>query len=147
MSTDPALLRTVADRQEIMLLLGRIAQLADHGDVEDYLDCFTADAVWDLVHATGLPLEAGPISGREALREGVRERRAAGIQGPGSATRHDVSTITVEVSGDTARSRAYFRYYRETDATPVLTAMGGYDDEFVRTPAGWRVRRRVIRRE
>ncbi|MEW2459313.1 MULTISPECIES: nuclear transport factor 2 family protein [Microbacterium] len=139
-------LRTIGDRQEIAMLLARIAHLADAGDPAEYVRCFTPDAVWDLTDATDLPMDVQTISGRAALLAGVHERRAAGIQGPGTHTRHDVSSIAVEVDGDRARSRAYFRYYRGTDGAPVLAAMGVYADEFVRDGDRWLLRRRVISR-
>ena len=139
-------LQAIGDRQEIAMLLARIAHLADAGDPEAYVRCFTPDAVWDLTDATDLPMDVQTIAGREALLAGVHERRAAGIQGPGTHTRHDVSSIAVEVEGDTATSRSYFRYYRGTDGVPTLAAMGVYSDTFVRGAEGWRLRRRVISR-
>ena len=139
-------LRAIGDRQEIAMLLARIAQLADAGTPEEYIGCFTPDAVWDLTDATDLPMDVQTISGRDALLAGVHERRAAGIQGPGTHTRHDVSSITVEVDGDHATARAYFRYYRGTDGIPTLVAMGVYTDAFVRDAAGWRLQHRVISR-
>ncbi|MGV9193855.1 nuclear transport factor 2 family protein [Microbacterium sp. MC2] len=141
-----ATLRALADHQAIATLLARIAHLADEGSPAEYVGCFTPEAIWHLTDATGLPLDVQRVEGRAALLAGVHVRRAAGIQGPGSNTRHDVSSIAIEVDGDTAVSRAYFRYYRDTHDIPTLAAMGVYDDTFVRTPEGWRLQRRVITR-
>lgn len=141
-----ASLRALSDHQEIATLLARIAHLADDGSPDDYIECFTDDAVWDLTDAADLPLDVQRIQGRAALLAGVHERRAAGIQGPGTHTRHDVSSIAVAIDGDAATSRAYFRYYRDTDGIPSLAAMGTYDDTFARTADGWRLQRRVIGR-
>lgn len=140
-------LRAIGDRQEIAMLLARIAHLADAGDPEEYLLCFTADAVWDLADAADLPMDVQTITGRDAVRAGVHERRAAGIQGPGTHTRHDVSSIVVDVDGDQAVARSYFRYYRDTDRIPSLVAMGAYSDTFVRGTSGWLLQRRTISRE
>ncbi|WP_300265736.1 nuclear transport factor 2 family protein [Microbacterium sp.] len=137
----------MTEQLALIILIGRIAQLADSGDPDDYLDCFTDDAVWDLTDATGLALETQTIRGRAALLAGVRSRREAGLQGPGTHTRHDVSSIVIDVDGDRAQSRSYFRYYRQTNTQPELVAMGTYDDSFVRTPSGWRLQRRVISRD
>lgn len=139
-------LRSLADHLALTNLIGRIAQLADSGTPEDYLDCFAEDAVWDLTNAAGLPMDAQTIRGRAALLAGVHERRVTGVQGPGTHTCHDVSSIVIDVDGDHARSCSYFRYYRHTDAVPELSAMGTYDDAFVRTHKGWRLQRRVISR-
>jgi 3-phenylpropionate/cinnamic acid dioxygenase small subunit len=139
-------LQRIGDRLEIANLLARIAQFADSGDPDQYIACFTPDAVWDLTDATDLPMDVQTICGRDALLAGVHERRAAGIQGPGTHTRHDVSSVTVEVEGDRATARSYFRYYRGTDGTPSLAAMGVYTDVFVRGEAGWQLHRREISR-
>lgn len=139
-------IRTIGDRQEIAMLLARIAQLADAGDPEEYVRCFTADAVWDLTDATDLPMDVQTIAGRAELLAGALARRSAGIQGPGTHTRHDISSIAIEVDGDEASARSYFRYYRDTDGIPTLTAMGVYTDAFVREASGWLLCHRVISR-
>lgn len=139
-------LQTAADRIEIAILIARIAQHADGGTPEEYISCFTADAVWELADAGGLPMAGGRVQGHDEILSGVRTRRADGIQGPGSHTRHDVSSITVDVDGDVATSRAYFRYYTGTDATPAIVAIGTYDDTHVREADGWKLSRRVITR-
>lgn len=140
-------LQGVEDRLDIARLIARIAHLADGGEVAEYLDCFTADASWELTSATGLALTEQVRRGRADLEAGVHERRASGMQGPGSRTKHDVSSLAVTVEGDRARATSYFRYYVDADRTPTLSAMGRYDDEFVRTPDGWRLARRVIARD
>ncbi|QTV79056.1 nuclear transport factor 2 family protein [Microbacterium sp. NIBRBAC000506063] len=139
-------LRRVRDELEIGRLLARIAHLADDGDPEDYITCFTPDAVWDLADASDLPLDVQRIQGHEALLAGVLERRAARVQGPGSHTRHDISTSVVEIDGDAASARTYFRYYRDTDGIPALVAIGCYDDRLLRTAEGWRLHHRRISR-
>ncbi len=140
-------LQRIEDRLDIARLIARIAHLADTGEVTAYLDCFTADAAWELTSATGLALTEQVRRGRADLEAGVHERRASGMQGPGSRTKHDVSSIAVAVDGDRASATSYFRYYADADRTPTLSAMGRYDDEFVRTPGGWRLARRVIARD
>ncbi|WP_051191724.1 nuclear transport factor 2 family protein [Microbacterium luticocti] len=136
----------VADRVEITMLIARIAHLADEGNPVDYAGCFTVDAVWDLADATGLPMGTERIVGRAAIHSGVQERREAGIQGPGSHTIHDVSSIDVHVEGPTAHARSIFRYYRHVDATPQLVSIGVYDDDFTLTAEGWLLNHRTIRR-
>jgi 3-phenylpropionate/cinnamic acid dioxygenase small subunit len=128
--------RRALDDGAIRSLIARIAHLADSGEVEDYVDCFTVDACWDM--------PGGPRRGRSEIRSGSQERRAAGDAGPGSATRHAVGTMAVDVDGDRARATSYFQFFIRTRTTPQLRLMGQYDDEFVRTPEGWRVARRRI---
>ncbi len=136
----------VSAQLEIMSLIARIAHLADDGEIDDYLNCFTPDGAWILNSAQGLDLEPQIRRGRDDLAQGVIERRQANLQGPGTHTKHDVSSLSVTVSGRTATATSYFRYYRDTDAVPELVAMGRYDDEFVRTDEGWRLSVRSITR-
>lgn len=137
---------SAADHVEIANLIARIAHLADDGEVGAYLDCFTADAVWELAVASGIGLDVQTRRGRAELEAGVRERRRQGMQGPGSHTRHDVSTVAVTIDRHRASSRAYYRYYLDTHATPRLATMGVYDDEFIRGADGWLLARRTITR-
>jgi hypothetical protein len=46
--------------------------------------------------------------------------------------------------GDTARTTSYFQYFTDTTTAPTLRAIGGYRHTVVRTPAGWKIRRREI---
>ncbi|GAA4545250.1 nuclear transport factor 2 family protein [Pseudonocardia xishanensis] len=135
------------DHVAIQSLLGRIAHLADTGDLADYRDCFIDDAEWWPPRQPTVDISEEPIRGSAALVAGAQQRRDKGIQGPGTNTRHVVSTFDIEPDGpDRARSRAYWRYYVETDSTPRLHSIGRYDDELVRTADGWRMRIRKVSR-
>ncbi|MDT5343387.1 MAG: hypothetical protein QOE52_2571 [Mycobacterium sp.] len=126
----------VLDDAKIRNLIARIAHLADTGDARQYGRCFTPDARWDMPGA--------PRRGRADIIAGSHERRVAGDIGPGSATRHMVGTISVDVHGDTARARSYFQFFAQTTTTPQLRLVGQYDDEFIRSPDGWRLDHRRI---
>jgi 3-phenylpropionate/cinnamic acid dioxygenase small subunit len=89
-------------------------------------------------------LAASTRTGRDEILEGVRERRAAGLQGPGTETRHVLSTMAVDVRGDSATARSYFTFYTQTASSPVLFSMGQYDDVFRLTADGWKLAHRVI---
>jgi 3-phenylpropionate/cinnamic acid dioxygenase small subunit len=143
---DESQFQSVADELAITKLLARIAQLADGGELTEYARCFADDAQWALPAGSGMDLPGQARVGVDDIVHGARERRDAGIQGPGTHTRHVVSTIAVDVSGDRATGRSYWRFYGETDQSPRLLTMGQYDDEFVRTPEGWRLWRRAISR-
>jgi uncharacterized protein (TIGR02246 family) len=137
--------RRSGDEFEIRNLLARVAQLCDGGDIEDYLDLFTEDAVWEMPDNPQVGVGASVRRGRSSIAEGVRERRAMGIQGPGSATIHVITTIAVQVAGpDSAVSSAYWMYYSRLDKAPHLQSVGHYEDSLRRTPSGWKVARRRI---
>jgi uncharacterized protein (TIGR02246 family) len=136
---------TTAERQEdhaaqddaaIRNLIARIAHVADTGDPDDYVRYFTEGARWEL--------PGGPRRGRADIRAGSQARRDAGEIGPGSGTRHVVSTIAVDVDGDGARARSYFQFFAQTTTSPQLRLIGQYDDQFVRCPDGWLLDHRRI---
>lgn len=145
--TDPAVQR-LADELEIRNLVAELSQLADTAsddELDSYLALFTEDATWAVL-ADGEGLSAQERTGRQEILEGVRERRAAGIQGPGTQTRHVVSTLVVTFeTSDRAFARCYWHYYTDTSSSaPVLALMGEYRNTFVRTPSGWRLARREL---
>lgn len=130
---------------EIHQALARLAHLADEGEVADYLDLFTEDAVWEAPEVAATGAKADRRAGRADIGNGVTARRARGIQGPGSATRHVVHTTEVTDGPDgTAESVAYWAFYRSTTGTPVLASMGRYDDQWKLTEAGWKLARRQV---
>lgn len=64
------------------------------------------------------------------------------------ATQHVMTNHLVMVDGDTAASHTYgmWRLIRHAAGDPpVWDGTGYYDDRLVRTPAGWRIARRVCR--
>lgn len=130
--------RRISDDLEIRNLLARLAHLADDGDLDEYLQLYAEDAIWE--GAAGF----GRQEGHAAILAGARERRSSGTTGPGTHSRHILTTIDVEVDGDHARSKSCFLFYTGTDASPSLQVMGVYEDEHRRTPQGWRLARRSV---
>jgi uncharacterized protein (TIGR02246 family) len=125
-----------ADELAVRNLVARVAQFADGDDVEAYVALFTADAVWDMPGA--------PRQGHDDIRAGSVARRATGQIGPGSNSRHVITTTTVTVAGDRAEAVSYWLFYVETNAKPVLSSMGTYHDSCVRTGSGWKLAHRSI---
>jgi len=149
MTIDPV--EAVAAQFAVRNVLARIAQTADTGTIEEYLDNFTPDAEWVMPDNPSLGVAGSVRSGHAEIRAGVEERRGAGLQGPGSYSRHMVQTIAVTVesatsatSADRATARTYFSYFTDTLLAPKLASVGQYDDTFVRTPDGWKLSRREI---
>ncbi len=136
MSSDS--IRDVADELEIRNLLARLAQCADDAeDLDEYVQLFTEDAVWE-------GSAVGRRKGHAEILEGARERRASGTSGPGANSRHVVTTAAVRLGGDVASGRSVFQFYRQTHAQPVLATMGVYEDAFRRTRDGWKLAHRRI---
>ena len=145
MSNDP-LLRRVADELDIRNVVARLAHLADRGDLDEYGLLYTEDAHWELRALPGDPVMA-PRAGRADIVAGGRERRASGTQGPGSHTRHVLTTTVVELNGDQATAQSYLTFYKNTHTQPEVLIMTIYEDELTRTPDGWKVSRRIMIKE
>lgn len=67
--------------------------------------------------------------------------------GPLDDSQHIISNHEVAIDGDTATSRCYLhaQHVRRTaDGGPNFVVAGRYEDRLERTPAGWRIRRRVL---
>jgi 3-phenylpropionate/cinnamic acid dioxygenase small subunit len=127
----------VADELAIRNVIARIARLADQGDLDEYVDQFTEDAVWNF--------PPGPRKGRADILVGARERRAGGTTGPGSRARHQISTIEVDVGEDgTAKADSYLMFVVNTADGPSVAVSGSYHDTFVRQGSRWRLARRDI---
>jgi hypothetical protein len=63
-------------------------------------------------------------------------------------TYHRLSNFAIHVEGDRATVRSYVQavlMLRPGDSTNWVDALGHYDDVFVRTPDGWRIKQRVSR--
>jgi uncharacterized protein (TIGR02246 family) len=129
-----------SDELAIRNLIARLAHLADMADadqLDEYLSCFTDDAVWDM---------AGNVRrGRAEILEGAKERRKNGQQGPGTNTRHVITTHAVHFEDtDTATSDCYFLAYGDTTTSPTVRLMGHYHDTVRRTGGGWKLAHRAI---
>jgi hypothetical protein len=125
------------DEVLIRNLIGLAAHLADEGEPDDYRVLYTPDATWSFGGSTQ--------HGVEEIVAATRQRRAEGVSGPGTGTRHLVVPLHVTVNGDTATAVSYFLFLADTTGTPVVRVFGVYTDELVRTPEGWRIRSRTSR--
>ena len=137
---------SVADADaQIRSVLARIAQLADTGDLDEYVTLFADDAVWAMPDNPSLGMPASEKRGIADIRAGAEQRRADGVQGPGTNTRHVLTTTAVFVeSDDRATARSYFMFYGDTVTQPTLRNMGQYDDVLVRGERGWQLAHRTI---
>jgi 3-phenylpropionate/cinnamic acid dioxygenase small subunit len=130
---------------EIRNVLARLAQFADTGETDEYVNLLTEDVVWAMPANPAVGLPASERTGHEEIAAGQRERIAAGVQGPGSNTMHTISTLSVQFEDDEcAIARSYFSYWGDTTTAPVVRSMGRYVDTMRQTSSGWKLARRVI---
>lgn len=133
-----------ADAQ-IRSLLARIAHLADDGSLEEYLEQFTPDAVWQMPANDAVGAPADRREGIDDIAAGVRSRRESGLQGPGTATRHAIISIDVQVrSAELAHAVAYWLFFSDTSGVPRVVSMGRYDDVLRCTDGRWQLAGRTI---
>jgi hypothetical protein len=126
---------TPADYAEIQQLYGRYAyavdSVADNGEALAAL--FTADGV--------LADEAGKTyTGRSQLMEMARTYAGK----TPTTVRHFVWNVRIDPSPPGARGKAYIAVTKleETGKPATLIDLGQYWDDLVKTPEGWRIKRR-----
>ena len=138
-----AQVQKMVDELEIRNVISRLAHLADDGDVDEYVSLFTDDGVWQVLAGGSLP--ALPAKkGKADIKAGVLERRAAGIQGPGTHTLHTLTTTAVTVTGDRATARSYMNMMANTHTKPEVSIACIYNDEFAKQGDGWKLASRRI---
>lgn len=131
----PRQLADLADRIEIQDLMSRYSTAVDAKRWDLLEDVFVAGSVVDFRGNGGPELAYPEIV--EYLKESL-----AGFAG----CQHYVTNHMITLNGDEATCRIYVFTYLASivDGEEVLFADGGwYDDELVRTDAGWRIKRRT----
>ena len=137
MSDADVLAREAIDQLQIAGVITRMAHVCDMGNLDEYDQFFTADA------SCGPP--SATVRGLAAIIEGSKAHRAAGTTGPGSGTRHVITTVAVSLTGaDTAEADSYWQIYEQATGVPTVRAMGAYRDSFRRELAGWRIAEREV---
>ncbi|HXJ36953.1 MAG TPA: nuclear transport factor 2 family protein [Candidatus Eisenbacteria bacterium] len=131
--SDEEALRLVVDRQAIRDLVHAYATAVDRRDWPRVRACFTPDAACDFSWFRGdLDTVLGHV-----------ERGLAQFE----TTMHLLGTHLADVAGDTATAETYavchHRLRREGGLADRVVGMR-YLDALVRTPAGWRIRRRDV---
>ena len=122
----------MTDEAAIQQVLSAYSIATSRGDEAGLLALFTDDAVWS-VPGIGLNLE-----GIEAIRAGM-----AGIRGQFDYIVQVHGPALVTVSGDAATATSVIRECgKYADRDVAVEFMGVYDDDLVRTPSGWRFRKR-----
>ncbi len=125
---------TAADYIEIQQLVARYGYAVDtHADNGyAYADLFTPDGVF------------GKTKGREALAELARATQKERA-GP-AFTRHFLTNVIIYPTPDGARGSQYLMALDVSEGgKPSSIVHGGrYEDEYVKTPAGWRFKSRQL---
>jgi ketosteroid isomerase-like protein len=125
--------QALEDAREIMNLKARYLGAADGGwdrlshDADAIADCLTEDVHWSSP-------EIGTFT-----REGVRELMR-GYRRDMPFAIHILSNPVLEVDGDTAKGRWHLQWQGTDKDGNELWLAGVYDDTFVRTDKGWKIK-------
>ena len=125
---------TGLDYEQIKELYARYNQGSDFRDAELFLSAFADDAV--------MTRGGRDIVGMAALRA-ERVERYAGQTGDAGRRHHNGSFI-ITPTAEGATARAYYLLLDVTSRPPTMVASGYYEDEFTRTPDGWRIQHRTL---
>ena len=141
-----------SDRDEIEDLAYCYAAATDaigRGDVQGgkdlYHTCFTPNA------AIGASYPGSDPNGPPDLVSNGPDAWAAVVQSVFAtagyeSTQHMMSNIRISIQGNTATMTSYLNATHVLDPyTGVNIANGTYEDVVVRTPAGWRIKKRTLR--
>jgi hypothetical protein len=123
---------TPQDRAEIQELTAKYARTLGSCAAEEYADLFAPDTGYFASNFRG------EVVGRDRLIALVRSERhctapAPQASGTASATPRPVPTVVIEISSTGPIGRA-----------DLGENVGRYDDEYVKTPKGWRFKSRTV---
>ena len=123
-----------ADKVQITEVLIRYATGIDSKNWPLFRSCWTDEV--DLDYG-----ELGTFTDPDAFTD-----LFAQVHNPMGPTYHLLSNVVIDVTGDTATARTYVHavlMVTPGDNAPWVDVIGHYDDELVRGPDGWRIRRRT----
>jgi hypothetical protein len=102
---------------------------------------------WDVLRRVFTPDANARLGVPEATSVEAIIERCSSVLTPLDASQHMVNTHQIAVNGVTATCRCYFHAQHVRKAAvggPNYIVAGRYEDELVRTPAGWRIARRRL---
>lgn len=131
--TRPAAI-TGQDLAEIQQLFSRYNQGTDFQDAALFVSAFSADAEFTLGSGQR-------VVGEKSLTD---YKNAQIAQAPnGRKSRHFNSSLVVSPTPEGAKGRGYWMLV-DISGKPVPASSGYYDDTYVRTRDGWRIKTRVL---
>ena len=143
-SAKPSGRLSLEDRLEIRELVESYSRGVDaytpglENGVETASQVFTSDGVFVYSERT----VSGEAELKKFFAENLKTHRSRWPH------RHLLSNLMIEPASEGARGSVYlFQVYVDDTSKPYISAFGVYDDTFVKTPQGWRIKRRVYRQD
>jgi ketosteroid isomerase-like protein len=131
------------DRAEIVNLSNRYMVAVDAGDIETVMSTWADDGVLDWVR--------GVERGKDAIRKAMSNFGGSAVKLAADATtrqrtRHQIINHVIDVTGDTAKTTAY--WFAITNNTPQkdvqLMYFGHYEDELAKVNGKWLFKSRKV---
>jgi len=134
----------IADELDIVRVLNRYAHGIDYGDEDDWLDCFTEDAVWE-----ARSVASGSMLMRHAGRASLKAFVSGHTRPPELYHKHLVAEPIVTVDRDRATAVCYLLLVvAGPGGLPAIASFGRYRDELRRCTDGkWRIAHRAVEAE
>lgn len=127
------LMDKIAAERDCERLVLDFAYFSDRQEYEALVALFTGDGVMHRPNGDRLV-------GRDAILKAYQARHA------GRMTRHICTNIRITIeSPERARGFTYAVVYSAAASEPTKSQVGEFEDDFVRTPAGWRFQERRAR--
>lgn len=121
-----------ADIAEIEQLYARYNQGLDFKDKELFLSAFAEDAVYTTGGGEAYEGTAGITEWLAPLLENTS----------GGAVTHNNTSILITPTADGAKGRGYWMLMNVAEREPVPVFSGYYEDTYVKTADGWRIKTR-----
>lgn len=130
-----ARVQALEDREAIRALIMAYGQAHDHRDYRMFASLFAKDGEW----IGGL----GSAKGPDAIFKLMDDTIGHDPLPNGSGTYHVMTNDQIEIDGDRASAVTKWIYITPADdASPKLTYLGHYNDQFIRENGQWRFLRR-----
>lgn len=124
------------DYAELQHLTSRLNQGADSHDAEMWVSLWTPDGVWTNTE--------GQLHTGHAGLGAYRRARRAELDGR-TDIRHWTNSLSITPTAGGAIGRSYYMMMRVSTNPPTPLSAGHYDDVYVKTAKGWRIKSRTIR--
>ncbi len=126
----------VEDKLAILDLISRYSYTYDENLIDEFMTLFTDDAEVDLLTYS---------KGLEEIRKQVEERRKYLSDNGIQPRHHQTITVLTEVSENRVHGKTYvlLTWYHKGRSELELRYSGMYDDEFIKTDAGWKFHKRI----
>jgi hypothetical protein len=136
-------LQELNDERDIKLVYCAYCDIIDAKDFDRLVEVFTTDAVQDYRSTLG---PDAIMHGTEPLIAGAHIHMGEGSNC--GTTHHNVVNFRIHVNGDAAKAKVhYYAVHQGVGKYPgaLYSMWGEYDDDLIRTSAGWRVKNRYYR--